>query len=53
MPILGSTGGNVVIADLAALLTTQDNLFLLFYPSIDENLKRSEYYDSFLFYLLC
>ena len=38
--------------DLAALLTTQDNLFPIFYQSIDENIKIVEYYDSFLFYLL-
>ena len=36
-----------------SLLTTQDKLFLLFHLSVDGNLKGVEYYESFLFYLLC
>lgn len=33
----------VVLADLAALLATQKNLFLLSFLIIDENTKRLEY----------
>ena len=37
-----------ILADIAALLTTQDNLFLRFYLSVGKNIKRLEYHEFFV-----
>ena len=40
------------VSDISGWFRALDNLFLVIFLSIDRNIKRLEYYDSILFYLL-